>query len=412
MRPASSSFLAFTALILIALFALSLSAAAQNFAVLQNFDNANGKRPLTAPILGSDGTLYGATPEGGAHLHGLVYKLTSKNELSALYSFCSQSNCADGASPEFGPILGKDGNLYGTTSNGGANNLGVVYRLTLGGTLTVLHSFSHGAEGWDPNSLVSDGSGGFYGTTLEAGVNNYGTIFHLDAQGELTTLYSFCGSQPTCAVNAYTNTGEAQPLILGTDGNLYGITTTGGHSFDVCPADGCGTVFKITPQGEFGTIYEFCSLANCADGGEPAWLIQGSDGNFYGTTSLGGSAAKGGGTVFQLTTGGVLSTLHSFSAAESTGSGYSPYDLVQASNGTLFGVTFFGGNYVQQCEKLGCGTVFSVTTSGDFASLHNFDFSDGLAPAGIVQTSDTTLDGTTSSGGAHAEGVIFSVKLN
>jgi uncharacterized repeat protein (TIGR03803 family) len=410
MRLPSRSRSAFAAIVLIALVALPLAASAQSFAVLQSFDKSDGQEPLTPPILASDGNLYGATLQGGARSSGLIYKLTPQGKFSTFYTFCSHTNCTDGSIPMFGPIQGKDGNLYGTTSNGGVHDLGEVYKLTLSGKLTVLHSFCLCDDGWDPNSLAEDGQGGFYGTTLEAGSHQFGTIFHLSAQGELTTLYNFCDTQPGC-INAYTNNGEPQPLILGTDGNIYGITSTGGQYYDHCSPGGCGTVFKITPQGEFGIVYNFCSLSGCADGGVPAWLIQGSDGNFYGTTGLGGSEAVGGGTVFQLTTSGALTTLHSFSAGKNSVGAYAPYDLIQASNGTLYGITVLGGGE-DQCNNHGCGTVFSVTTSGSFESLHNFAGSDGWAPAGVVQTSASTLQGTTSYGGAHNDGVIFSLNLN
>ncbi len=408
----SRSFSAIATLILITLIALPLAASAQDFTVLQNFNNANGDDPSTLPIQASDGNLYGATAHGGANAMGLVYKLTPQNKLTTLYAFCSQANCTDGSDPAFGPIQGTDGNLYGTTYYGGANDLGVVYKLTLSGKLTVLHSFCLCNDGRYSNGLLADGKGGFYGSTLAGGSHEFGTIFHLTAQGKLTTLYNFCDSQPNC-IDAYTNNGEFQPLILGVDGNLYGITTTGGEYHYPCSAGGCGTVFKLTPQGKFSIVYSFCSLANCADGGQPAWLIQGSDGNFYGTTGLGGSEAyHGGGTVFQLTTSGVLNTLHSFSAAREGLSGYAPYDLIQATNGILYGVTVFGGTEDQQCQNLGCGTVFSLTTSGAFASLHFFDASDGYEPTGLVQTSDTTLTGIASFGGAHGVGDIFSLNLN
>jgi uncharacterized repeat protein (TIGR03803 family) len=103
--------------------------------------------------------------------------------------------------------------------------------------------------------------------------------------------------------------------------------------------------------------------------------------------------------------------LHSFSAGKNSVGAYAPYDLIQASNGTLYGITVLGGGE-DQCNNHGCGTVFSVTTSGSFESLHNFAGSDGWAPAGVVQTSASTLQGTTSYGGAHNDGVIFSLNLN
>jgi uncharacterized repeat protein (TIGR03803 family) len=393
-----------------ALAALAPGATAQEFTVLQSFEYVNGDRPLTPPIFASDGNLYGATLQGGVADLGVIYRLTPQNELSKLHTFCALPYCGDGESPEFGPIQGKDGNLYGTTSNGGIDDLGVVYKLTLAGTLTVLHDFAGGEEGWYPTSLVEDGAGGFYGTTLENGAHQFGTIFHLSGsgQGKLTTLYSFCDRQPDC-INAYSNTGQPVPLVRGSDGNIYGITATGGVSYYLCAAGGCGTVFKITPKGEFSIVYNFCSLSDCADGGQPTWLIQGFDGNFYGTTGLAGSG--GGGTVFQLTSAGVLNTLHSFTSALNGASGYAPNGLIQAASGTLYGVTSLGGND-QDGPHRGCGTVFSVTTTGDFASLHSFDFSDGYLPAGLAQTSNNTLAGTTSYGGANGEGVIFRLNLN
>jgi len=374
MHSLSRSFSALAAVVLITLVALPMAASAQDFAVLQNFNVTNGDDPLTPPILASDGNLYGATGHGGANATGLIYKLTPQNELTTLYAFCSHTNCADGSDPASGPFQGKDGNLYGTTSYGGANGFGVVYKLTLSGKLTVLHSFCQCDDGWYSDGLVADAKGGFYGTTLEGGSHQYGTIFHLTGQGKLSTLYNFCDSQANC-INAYDNSAP-QPLILGIDGNVYGITNTGGQYSYPCSAGGCGTVFKVTPQAEFSIVYSFCSLTNCADGGQPAGLLQGSDGNFYGT------------------------------------SGYAPYNLIQASNGTLYGTTIFGGNEDQTCKNLGCGTVFSVTTSGAFESLHSFDASDGYVPVGLVQTSDATLSGTTSFGGAHDGGVIFSLNLN
>jgi uncharacterized repeat protein (TIGR03803 family) len=412
MHSVSKNLCTLAALTLLALVVSPLSGHAQSFGVLQNFGNANGSRPLTPPILARDGNFYGATLQGGANSSGVIYKLTPQNKLTALYNFCSQANCSDGSSPEFGPIQGKDGYLYGTTSNGGAHGLGVVYRLTLGGRLSVLHSFCVCNEGGYPNSLVEDGQGGFYGTTLSAGAHNFGTIFHLSAGGTLTTLYSFCDSQPNC-INAYSNTGEPQPLILGSDGNVYGITTTGGQYYFLCSPGGCGTVWKITPGGEFSIVYNFCSLSDCGDGGQPAWLLQASDGNFYGTTSFNGSDTSGGGTVFQLAHSGTLNTLHTFSSAKDSSSGYAPYDLIQGSGGTLYGITVFGGNKDAQCQNLiGCGTVFSVTAGGSFETLHNFDAADGYAPAGIVQTSHNILKGTASFGGSHRDGVIFSLNLN
>jgi len=410
MHSLSRNLSAFAALLLITLIALPLAAPAQDFTVLHYFDGANGSNPQSPPVLAGDGNVYGAAGRGGANSAGLIYKLTPQGELSTLYTFCSVASCTDGQFPSFGPIPGKDGNLYGTTSNGGANNLGEVYKLTPGGTLTVLYSFcalANCADGWDPISLVGDGKGGFYGTTGQAGAHNNGTIFHLTSQGKLTTLYNFC-SQKNCADGTGNFVGSAP--IIGADGNIYGLTANGGNDDPLtCYAQGCGTVFEITPQGQFSTLHTFCNVAGCTDGALPVWMIQGSDGNFYGTTSSGGIRSTPGGTVFKFTPGGTLTTLYSFCAAKACGSGYAPHDLIQGTGGTLYGTTTFGGNEDQQCQNIGCGTIFSLTPPGAFESLHSFEFSEGYAPSGVVQSSSNTLEGTTSSGGTGSFGSIFSL---
>ena len=166
----------------------------------------------------------------------------------------------------------------------------------------------------------------------------------------LTTLYSFC-SQTNCADGATPNA-----VVQGTDGNFYGTTYVGGTS--TC-SGGCGTIFKITPKGTLATLYSFCSQTNCTDGVSPtAGLVQGTDGNFYGTTYAGGTSIcfGGCGTVFKITSGGTLTTLYSF---EGGIDGSEPRGgLVQATNGSLYGTTEFAGDLT--CDSgLGCGTVFS-----------------------------------------------------
>ncbi len=305
----------------------------------------------------------------------------------------------DGATPRYGSLVqDTDGNFYGTTRGGGAHSLGTVFKMTPSGTLTTLYSFCSQpgcSDGSDPDAGLALGSDGdFYGVTTAGGANGDGAVFKITASGTFTSLHSFVGS------DGY---GPAGTLLLASDGNFYGTTNAeGGH--------GSGTVFKITPNGTLTTIYNFCSVSICADGATPfAGLVQGTDGNFYGTTSSGGSGVLYG-TVFKITPNGVLTTLHSFTGSD----GSAPYGkLVWASDGHFYGTTSSGGTS-QKCS-FGCGTVFKITPSGDFASLHSFNFTDGsYVIAGLTQGGDGNFYGTTGYGGSTQNcgngcGTIFSI---
>src|ERR1035438_5459485 len=219
--------------------------------------------------------------------------------LTTLYSFCSQTGCTDGTDPTW-LIQGTDDNFYGTTAGGGANGGGTFFKMTPGGTLTPLHSFCSQSctDGSSPVALIQGTDGNFYGTTPYGGANGQGgTVFKITPNGNLTTLYSFC-SQTGC-----TDGTEPRWLIQGTDGNFYGTTQVGG-------ANNEGTVFKITPNGTLTMLYSFSFCSPCTEGFLPGALVQGTDGNFYGTTYDGG--ATGGGTIFQITPSGTLTTLYSF----------------------------------------------------------------------------------------------------
>jgi uncharacterized repeat protein (TIGR03803 family) len=313
--------------------------------------------------------------------------------LTTLHSF----DGTDGSLPAAGLVQASDGNLYGTTQFGGANcapyGCGTVLKITPSGTLTTLLSFD-GADGGDPVAgLVQASDGNFYGTTYLGGANDAGTVFKITPSGTLTTLYSFC-SQPNCTDGE----NPAAGLVQASDGNFYGTTYLGG-------ANGDGTVFKITPSGTLTTLYNFCAQGGCADGAYPvAGLVQGTDGNFYGTTGLGG--ADGDGTVFKITRSGTLTTLHSFDGND----GVEPFaGLVQGTDGNLYGTTEFGG-------ANGDGTVFKITPSGTLTTPYNFCSQSGCADgeipvAGLVQASDGNFYGTTKFGGANGNGTVFKLSV-
>jgi uncharacterized repeat protein (TIGR03803 family) len=357
--------------------ALSYGAGAQALTTLANFNGNNGANPFFAPLLqGTDGNLYGTTSAGGAHGQGTVFKVSRAGTVSTLYSFCSRSNCADGSSPYAPLIQATDGNLYGTTLSGGAHAAGTIFKITPSGTLTTMHSFSWG-DGANPYAaLLQATDGNFYGTTQSGGANLLGTVFRLTPLGALSILHSFNstdGSSPEAA------------LVQAVDGNFYSTTYNGGSS------EGYGTVFKITPTGLLTTLHTF----NDSDGRSiTSGLVQASDGNFYGAASVGG--AKGFGTVFRITPSGTLTILHNFDSADAT-----PNMLVLATDGNLYGTTFSGD-----------GTIFRITPQGVFATLHNFSGSDGANPlAGLVQDTDGSLYGNTTFGGSRDDGTIFRLNV-
>ena len=280
-----------------------------------------------------------------------------------------------------------DGNLYGTTRNGGTNNDGAIFRITTGGALTRLYSFTGGYDGSFPSAgLVQAGDGNFYGTTYEGGTNNDGTIFRVTTNGVLTPLYSFTKSSD----GAYPESG----LVCASDGNLYGTAPFGG-------TNGYGTVFRITTNGTLTPLYSF---TGGNDGRSPlAGLVQASDGNLYGTTQIGGT--NGEGVVFRITTNGVLAPLYSFTGGN--GGAFPFASLLQPSDGNLYGTTPDGGTN-------GDGVVFRITTNGVLTPLYSFTGgNDGRYPlAGLVQASDGYLYGTTSSGGLGNGGTLFRITTN
>lgn len=276
-------------------------------------NNADGALPFGNLIIDTAGNLYGVTGAGGNNDYGTIFKLSpnadrTKWKLSTLYSFCP-ADCSDGAYPSGaltyqGAASGQayDGfsPLYGTTSHGGTNKAGVVFRLSFGGAkapkalLTPIYAFCSQAncsDGGSPNSLTIDAGGTLYGTAVAGGPNFQGVAFQLSSKFQQTVLYAFC-QQQSCADGSF-----PRAMTLASDGTLYGTTLDGG-------VHGAGTVFKLVPKGansRYSVVHSFCSLDGCADGGGPAaWpLAIASDGTLYGTT-LGGGAATGDGTIFKV----------------------------------------------------------------------------------------------------------------
>ncbi len=382
--------------------------AAGSFTTLSNLtSNADGVF-VNGFTRGGDGNFYGTMQRGGSYGDGTVFQMTLSGSINTLYSFGELSNGtnADGATPT-ALIQGSDGNLYGTTENGGdimpGGMGGTVFKITTSGSLTTLSYLSSNGDGASPNGLVQGSDGNFYGTTEYGGVNimpggmgvgGFGTVFRMSPGGSLTTLYLF-----GAVANDGNDGGGAQPtagLVQGSDGNLYGTTSES--------SGGCGTVFKITTSGSLTTLYSFSALGYLnadgapginTDGAYPGGLVQGGDGNFYGTTQLGGSS--GDGTLFQMTSIGSLTSLYSFSALSNgtNADGATPAALIQGRDGNLYGTTQSGGVWH-------FGTVFQVKSSGSLTTLHSFTGgNDGANPQGaLIQGTDGNFYGTSSRGGS------------
>jgi uncharacterized repeat protein (TIGR03803 family) len=260
-----------------------------------------------------------------------------------------------------------------------------------GATFTTLHSFD-GTDGKESFAgMVQAANGNLYGTTYYGGANNSGELFQITPGGKLTPFYSLC-SENDCSDGEYTYATPIQTV----DGSFYGTTYLGG-------SNELGTIFKITSNGILTTLHTFSG----DDGSQPlAGLVEASDGNLYGTTYAGG--AKGEGEVFKITPSGTLTTLHSFCSRPACKDGQNPFaGLALGRDGSFYGTTLSGG-------IKGHGTVFKITPSGTFTTLHSFcstgSCPDGEFPqTGLVQATNGNFYGTTILGGANSSGTIFEI---
>ncbi len=433
----------------------------------------NGEYPYAAMVHGSDGYFYGTTEQGGTNGgYGTVFRINTNGALASLYSFTGGD---DGANPTSTLAQGSDGSFYGTSEYGGTNNLGTVFKITTNGTLTSLYSFPYGGnDGVGPEAgLVQGNDGNFYGTTVYGGTNGKGTVFKITTSGALTTLYTF-GTVTNAEGESLDGVNPRAALVEGSDGYFYGTTAGGGTNsagtvFKISPSgtltplvsvtgsptalvegnDGyfygttvagglyeCGSVFKMSTNGVLTALYSFGTIhdnfGDAFDGAGPSPLVQGSDGYFYGTTSSGGAngyaaGTFGDGTVFKISTNGVLTTLYSFGAVQGPfgdlldgefPGGEDGYEggLVQGNDGYFYGTTYEGGtNGASGGLDQGYGTVFKISTNGTLARLYSFqgDHDGGFPGAGLVQGSDGCFYGTTPRGGTNGDnGTVFKISTN
>jgi uncharacterized repeat protein (TIGR03803 family) len=400
-----------------------------NFKVLHVFTGSggDGETPAAALVQGSDGALYGTTEGGGTGGEGTVFTVqTNGSNYMVLHPFTGDNG--DGASPVAALIQGNDGALYGTTEDGGSNQIGAIFKLdTNGSNYMTLYSFTYVNEGypvgivypdgWYPEAALVQGSdGALYGTTAggEANTENgAGTLFRLNTDGsDFTNLYSF--TTPYTISSFGTNVDGAMPvasLIQGADGSFYGTAELGGNAF--------GTVFKFNTNGSvFTTLTAFSDTGG--DGVTPTCaLVQGSNGTLYGATSEGGyDGTTGAGTVFKLNPDGSGYTiLVNLPPSLDTGTtAGNAVNVILGNDGVLYGTAEFNGG-ANQGEMDNQGEVFKLNTDGSgFMVLHPFAggaAGDGSYPvAPLVQGSDGMLYGTTEQGGDSGYGTVFKLDTN
>jgi uncharacterized repeat protein (TIGR03803 family) len=375
-------------------FSLAVSAQAQILHAVGVFDGPNGNGPYSSVVQGPDGNIYGTTDSGGNDTQsGTLFRLTPSGEVTDLYNFCSLAKCADGWGPDSAPVVGIDGNFYGVVQGGGSGQLGTFYRMTLDGEFTTLYNFCATRPctgGGAPTGIILGGDGNFYGTTDGGGnASGSGTIFSISPTGQLTLLHTFCSLTPNCLDGAR----AFYPPILGSDGNLYGVTWGGGSL-------GGGVLYELTPSGTYSVLYNFCGQElGCSGIGEPYYVVRDANGNFFGTTEY-NAEGRGYGSVFEFTSTNQLLVLHNFDDDNDW-----PYTgLTIANDGNVYGV--FG------YDTKASGSIFTVTPAGVYTRIYSFDpdfrGDAGAPPVGpLFQGTDGSFYGVTPYGPGDFDGEVF-----
>jgi uncharacterized repeat protein (TIGR03803 family) len=301
--------------------------------------------PWSGLTLGTDGNYYGTTTTGGTHISGTVFKVTPTGVFTVLWNFTGGT---DEGVPETAPVLGTDGNLYGTTTGVYAGTYGTAYKITPKGALTTIHAFKF-TDGATPYQLILGIDGYFYGITRGGGAHSMGVVFRMSKGGAVKVLHSFAGA-PTDG-NLPVGT-----LAQGNDGTLYGTTYAGGTK-------NWGIIFKINPAGTgYAVLHNFDRTLDINDGVQPlSAMALGNDGNLYGTASIGGK--NNAGALFKITPAGQYSTLYSFCSQNSCQDGFAPETpMLQHTNGDFYGLTRGNSN--------GGSVIFNLNTGlGPFVSL-------------------------------------------
>jgi uncharacterized repeat protein (TIGR03803 family) len=411
-----------TLALILALAGIAVPAQAQTFTSLHTFGGGQGDPPdgsyPNGLVQGTNGYLYGTTAfggngdGGGGDYYGTVFKISTSGTETILDNFNTASAPCCGNNAAL--ALATNGDFYGTLF---LNADTEVYKVTPSGTLTgvgdsgLCNTADPPVCGQSPEAtLVQASNGDLYGTTQTDGAYGQGVIFKMTLGGAFTILHSFCETENSES-DCLDGNGPYTALVQGTNGDLYGATHNGG-------ANGAGTIFQITEAGKFSTLYTFCNVSGCPDGAHPyAALVQGADGNLYGATGTDGTGAfGGGGTFFTITPSGKLTTLYSFCNLTGCADGNYPMALMLATDGNFYGMTAAGG-----ANDL--GSIFRMTPSGSLTTEHSFDGTDGIVtsdfPPGpwLIQDTSGTFYGVTPEGGANYQtcatcnGTVFSLSV-
>jgi uncharacterized repeat protein (TIGR03803 family) len=383
------------------------TAHSQTFSVLYTFQGGpnDGASPAGKLILDASGNLYGLTEYGGARTlgWGTIFKIdATTGKETVLYSF---TGGADGGYAYGGLVQDAAGNLYGTTSEGGngscgGDGCGVVFEFTTAGKETVLYQFTGGSDGGSPNGdLVRDKAGNLYGTAYWGPYGYGGVAFKVNKKGNETVLHQFTGFPD----------GEfpVGGLIRDKKGNLFGTTSEGGGG--ACLFEGCGTVFQLSKTGKETILYRFLASP---DGAFPyAGLLQGTSGDFYGTTYNGGDPScndlgPGCGTIFKVDVSGREKILYRFRGKKKEELPVG--GLIADAAGNLYGTT---AGDLEFGHATSFGTVFKLDTQGNETLLYRFTGgADGCRPIGnLTFDSAGNLYGVASSCGANSDGTVFKI---
>jgi len=376
------------------LLASSQLALSQTLEVLHSFSGPDGIWPECGLVQAPDGAFYGTTSSGGANSAGTIFRVAPDGRFSTLLSF----SATNGSDPLSSLTLGPDGFFYGTTSGGGLSNAfwpygyGTVFRISTNGTLTTL-VFLNGTNGaWPRDPPIFGADGNLYGVTQGDEWDNCGTVYKLTTGGTMAVLATFSGDESVDQYGIFPN----GPPVQVPDGSFYGTTQGGGLPNSV-DAYGSGTVFKVTTNGVLTNVANF----DGTNSGYPVGgLVLADDGCLYGVTY-----DPPPGAIFKFTPGGTLTTLYSFSGAD----GAEPEaGLDQASDHYLYGTTQWGG----PSGMFSFGNVFCISTNGVFGSIAVFSGTNGSVPESrLVEGMDGNLYGTTHVGGTGDDGTVFRVVL-
>jgi uncharacterized repeat protein (TIGR03803 family) len=377
---------------------LASLAQAQTFTTLYSFSGgSDGGQPYAGLIEDADGNLYGTTTEGGdlncsADGCGVVYELNAAGTETVLHKFSGPASGGGDAARPYTPVIRDNaGNIYGTTNVGGYGGWGAVFKIDSAGNETLLYSFTGGSDGCFPlQGLVRDKAGNLYGTTSQCGAAFRGTIFKLDNASNLTLLHTFGGPDGTGP--------QYGRLLIDKSDNLYGVTLYGGVRCSAHNPD-CGVLYEVSNKGVFTVLHKFGWHKN--DGCYPVGsVVQDKAGNYYGTTT--GCGSIGYGIVWKVSKDSNKETiLHNFAGSPSDGC-QPEAGVTLDSKGNLYGVTL-------ECGANRYGALFELRAGGGLTLLHSFDNSDGANPYGeVMRTLKGTLFGTTPLGGIYGNGTVWS----